>query len=82
MVCAYGVVAHQPQHGALAKLVPHLQMEISDTLPEVTHRVDGEKICQKVGGNLAARVLGLIQVHVDIYQHDGELTLEARQGLL
>ena len=40
------------------------------------------KFCQQVGNKLDTRILGLIQVHVDISQHDGVLTPEARQGLL
>ena len=46
------------------------------------HQVDEAKFCQQVGNKLDTRVLGLIQVHVDISQHDGVLTPEARQGLL
>ena len=53
-----------------------------EALPEVAHQFDEAKFCQQVGDELAARVSGLIQVHVEIYQQDGVLTPEAIQGLL
>ena len=49
---------------------------------EVVHQVDEAKFCQQAGDDLAERVLGLIQLHVDISQHNGILTPEALQGLL
>ena len=39
----------------------------------VMHQVNEAKFRQQVGDELAARVLGLIQVHVDIYQQNGVL---------
>ena len=51
-------------------------------LTEVVHQVDESKLCQNVGNNLTARVLGLIQVHVEISHQYGVLALEALHGLL
>ena len=48
----------------------------------MVHQVDEAKFCQQVGNELAARVLSLIQVHVEIYQHDRVLTPEALHELL
>ena len=48
----------------------------------MVHQVDEAKFCQQAGDDLAERVLGLIQLHVDISQHNGILTPEALQGLL
>ena len=52
------------------------------TLPEVVHQVDKANLCQHFGNNLAARVSGFVQVHVDIFHQDGVLAPEALQGLL
>ena len=46
------------------------------------HQVDEAKFCQQIGNDMAVQVLGLIQLHIDIYQYDGVLTSEERQGLL
>ena len=46
------------------------------------HQVDEATFCQRFSGELAALVLGLIQLHVEISQHDGVLKPEARQVLL
>ena len=46
------------------------------------HQVDEAKFRQQVGNYLAARILGIIQVHIEIYQRDKVLTPEARQYLL
>ena len=41
------------------------------------HQVDEAKFRQQVGDDLAERLLGLIQVHVEISQHDGVLIYRA-----
>ena len=54
----------------------------TEKLPEVMHKVDEDKFRQQVRNKPAARVLGLIHVHIEIYQHDGVLNLEACQRFL
>ena len=51
-------------------------------LPEVVHQVNEAKFQQHVGNELAALVLGLIQVHVEISHQYGVLAPELLQGLL
>ena len=53
-----------------------------DTFPEMVHQIDEAKFLQQVGNKLFTRVSVLIQVHIEIYQHDGVLTPEALLGLL
>ena len=81
-VGADDIAAPLPQHGSITDLGPHLQMTTTDTLTEVMHQADGSNLCLQVGDKLDVRVLDVIQVHIDIYQHNGVLTLEAHQGLL
>lgn len=54
----------------------------AETFLEVMHQVDKDKFHQQCGNNMSVQVLGLIQFHDDIYQHDGVLTPEVLQGLL
>ena len=62
-------VSYCPPHCSLTDLGPFIQ-------------VDEAKFRRQVVNELAARILGLIQVHFQICQHDGFLTLEVCQGLL
>ena len=75
------VVVPCPQHGALAELCPRLQMTETTMLPEVMHQVDVVKFCQQVVNELAAQVLGIIQVHAEIFHQDWVLAPEDLQGL-
>ena len=75
-VGAKDVIASLPQNGALPDLCPCLQLAEMAPLPEVAHQVEEAKFCQNVRDELAARVLGLIQVHVDISHQDWVLNLD------
>ena len=52
------------------------------TMPEMVHQVNDTKFRYNIGDELAARVLGLIQVHVYIPHQDGFLDPEALRGIL
>ena len=52
------------------------------TFLEVVNQVDEEKFHQHVGDKMTARVLGLVQVHVEISHQYGVLAPEALQGLI
>ena len=64
------------------ELGPQFHMTKKETFLEVMHHINDSRFHQQVDGKLAVRVLGLIQVHVEISQQDGVKTPEARQGLL
>ena len=69
-------------HGALPYLCPHLKMAETASLPEVAQQVDKAKLFQYVINELAVRVLGLIQVHIEVYHQYQVLALGSFQGLL
>ena len=50
----------------MAELGPHIQVK-AEALPEVAHQVDEGNFRQQVGKKMDVRVLGLIQVHVELY---------------
>ena len=58
-------------------LCPYLHMAETAPFPEVVHQVYEAKLRQNVRSNLAARVLGLIQVHVEVSHKEGFLDPEA-----
>ena len=67
LVGAENVAPPLPQHGALEYLGSLIEMTKMETLMEVMHQVYEAKFHQQDGDKLATWVLGLIQVHVDIY---------------
>ena len=58
-----------------------IQMTETETLLEVMHKVNEAKFRQHVGGKLAARISGLIQVCVEISHKYGVFAPEALQRL-
>ena len=66
MVSSEDAVSPHLQHGDLLYLFPRLQVTETVPLLEVAHQVNYYKLRQHVSENLAAWVLGLIQVHVEV----------------
>ena len=76
------VVTYFPQKSSLSHLKPYIHLAEPPELSEVADEVNQPKLHHQICNLLAARVLGLANVGVEVPCHDEVLVPESCQGLL